>query len=70
MAILPSGLSKAHRAALEWFDERTGQEIGWPEPLDGLFLLNKAKGIHKPSGWQHALSIRQSLDSPYAMVTR
>lgn len=65
MAILPSGLSSAHRDALEWFHVRTGQEISWPGPLNGLFLLNKAKGIHKPTGLQHALSIRQSLDSPY-----
>lgn len=35
-------------------------------PLNGLFLVNKAKGIHKPAGWHHALSIRQTLDGPYA----
>jgi putative restriction endonuclease len=62
---LPPGIALKHREALEWFDARAGQEISWPEPLDGLFLLNKAKGIHKPAGWAHALSVRQSLDSPY-----
>lgn len=69
MPILASafpGLTAKHRAALAWFADREGQEIGWPEPQDGLFLLNKAKGIHKPKGWDYALSVRQSLGSPYA----
>ena len=59
-------LAPAHQQALAWFQDRAGQEIGWPEPLDGLFLLNKAKGIHKPAGWAHALSVRQCLGGPYA----
>lgn len=59
-------LDEAHRQALDWFATRTGHEIDWPKPLDGLFLLNKAKGIHKPAGWQYALSLRQVLDGPYA----
>lgn len=61
-----AGLDQAHRQALDWFATRTGHEIDWPQPLDGLFLLNKAKGIHKPAGWKHALSVRQVLDGPYA----
>ena len=36
-----------------------------PEPLDGLFLVNRPKGIHKPEGWVHALSVRQALKGPY-----
>ncbi len=59
-------LSEPHRAALTWFADREGQQIDWPTPLDGVFLLNKAKGIHKPKGWDHALSVRQTLDGPYA----
>jgi putative restriction endonuclease len=59
-------LSDEHRAALAWFRDRQGQEIGWPEPLNGLFLVNKAKGIHKPAGWDHALSVRISIGSAYA----
>lgn len=60
-------LSPQHRAALDWFRARAGQEIPWPQPLpDGTHLVNKPKGIHKPSGWKHALSIRQSLRGPYA----
>jgi putative restriction endonuclease len=67
-------LSDEHREALQWFLDREGEEVGWPEPLpSGLFLVNKAKGIHKPSGWDHALSVRQSLGGPYddkEVVTR
>lgn len=64
-ALVP--LEPLHRKALEWFWERRGSLIPWPEPLDGhLFLVNKAKGIHKPAGWRHALSVRQTLNGPYA----
>lgn len=58
-------LDPSHIAALQWFADSTGQEVSWPTPLNGLFLVNKAKGIHKPTGFEHALSIRQSLASPY-----
>lgn len=61
-----STLSPEHRRALEWFWDRRGELIGWPEPLGGLFLVNRPKGIHKPKGWTHALSVRQSLRGPYA----
>jgi putative restriction endonuclease len=30
-----------------------------------MFLVNKAKGIHKPAQLNHALSVRQSLGGPY-----
>ena len=56
-----------HKAALTWFIERRGQEIAWPEKIsEGTFLVNRAKGIHKPANWRYALSARQVLDSPYA----
>lgn len=58
-------LTPEHVAALTWFHERTGQDISWPAPLNGMFLVNKAKGIHKPQGLDYALSVRQSLDGPY-----
>jgi putative restriction endonuclease len=59
-------LSASHQQALNWFIEHRGQEVTWPEPLqDGTFLLNRPKGIHKPAGWEHTLSIRQTLASPY-----
>lgn len=54
------------REALSWFDSRRGQRTGWPDQLpSGLFLANKAKGIHKPKDWEHALSIRVMLSSDY-----
>lgn len=58
-------LSDEHLTALSWFHDRAGQEVSWPEPLNGLFLANKAKGIHKPQGFEYALSIRQSLSGAY-----
>jgi putative restriction endonuclease len=59
-------LSPKHREALEWFHERQGDLIEWPKPLDGLFLVERAKGIRVPAGWEYALSIRQTLGSSYA----
>jgi len=59
-------LEPDHLSVLEWFRERSSSTVGWPSPLNGLFLANKAKGIHKPAGWEHALSIRLTLDGPYA----
>jgi len=59
-------LTEEHRRALQWFWDRHGELIGWPEPLEGLFLVNRPKGIHKPKGWTHTLSVRQSLTGPYA----
>lgn len=58
-------LTPQHRSALEWFWERRGELIPWPEPIDGLYLVNRPKGIHKPAGWIHALSVRQALKGPY-----
>ncbi|SAK74302.1 hypothetical protein AWB82_04645 [Caballeronia glebae] len=60
-------LAPSHRAALQWFQDFAGQEVDWPKPLpDGTFIVNKAKGIHKPKGIDYAVSVRQSLNSPYA----
>lgn len=62
-----STLEDDHRAALEWFRDHAGKVVPWPEPLpSGLLVVSKAKGIRVPAGWQHALSIRQSLGGPYA----
>ncbi len=58
-------LPRKHLAALTWFHEHAGQDVRWPEPLDGIFLVNKAKGIHKPQGFSYALSVRQSMNGPY-----
>jgi len=62
-----SSLDSKHRAALHWFRERTGELISWPLQLpDGTLLASKAKGIYKPAWTKYALSVRQSLDGPYA----
>lgn len=59
-------LPNEHRAALTWFASRQNRRTGWPDQLpSGLFLANKAKGIHKPKDWDHALSIRVMLSSDY-----
>ena len=58
-------LHRKHLAALNWFHEHAGQDVGWPAPLDGIFLVNKAKGIHKPRDFIYALSVRQSMGGPY-----
>lgn len=55
----------SYRAALQWFEDNAGQEVGWPQPVAGIHLANKAKGIHKPQGHDYALSIRNSLTGPY-----
>ncbi|MFK3739704.1 hypothetical protein [Massilia sp. TN1-12] len=60
------GLSEAHREALQWFHAHRDQEVSWPSPRpNGFFLVNKAKGIHKPAGSAYALSVRESLGGPY-----
>src|SRR5215469_2752902 len=59
-------LSADHMERLAWFEARTGQVVPWPEPLPaGRFLAGRAKGIFKPDGWDHALSIKILPDSPY-----
>lgn len=45
-----------HQAALSPFYERAGQLMGWSASLDGIFRVNKAKGIHEPQGFDNVLS--------------
>lgn len=55
-----------HQNALKWFHKRTGTKQAWPKSLpNGTKLASKAKGIYKPKWTKYALSVRQSLDSPY-----
>ncbi len=62
-----SRLTPKHRTALEWFIARAGREEPWPQPLDdGTLLATRAKGVYKPEWSNYALSVRQTLDSPYA----
>lgn len=62
-------LPEQHRRALLWFAERAGTEQPWPRPLSTpggeVLLASRPKGIYKPAWSRYALSVRQSLDSPY-----
>ena len=40
----PLVADERHLSALDWFQTQAGNEISWPEPLGGMFLVNKAKG--------------------------
>jgi putative restriction endonuclease len=59
-----------HRIALEWFRENAGRRVPWSEITDdtaiGARIATQAKGIYKPEGIDFALSVRQTLNSPYA----
>lgn len=66
LSSLLQALPAQHRSALEWFEKRAGQETSWPGALDdGTLLATRAKGIYKPAWSRYALSVRQSLNSPY-----
>ena len=62
-------LTDQHLAALNWFQQHVGNSFTDAEWFDGVAvgqrLATKAKGIYKPSGFVHALSIRVSDDGPY-----
>lgn len=64
------GLPLRHRIALNWFVENMGADRPWPGPIhtpEGATLIaTKAKGIYKPEWSAYALSVRQTLDGPYA----
>lgn len=63
-------LSAEHIEALEWFYQHANNEVSWAEMKAhadaGARLVNQAKGIYKPKYTQYALSVRQTLSSPYA----
>ena len=60
-------LDKKHRYLLQWFFDHNGQTVPWSDLVDPEFrLANRAKGIYKPQGMEYALSIKQTLNSPYA----
>lgn len=65
-----SNLKEDHLEALTWFEERSGEIVTWAElqshAEDGARLVNQAKGIYKPAYTDYALSVRQTLTSPYA----
>lgn len=59
-----------HRTALQWFLDHTGEDVSWAAMQDfsatSVRIVNQAKGIYKPAGSDYALSVRQTLDGPYA----
>lgn len=62
-------LQQGHRLALRWFFDHASTIQPWPQPLSvpggEILLASRAKGIYKPSWSPYALSVRQTLDSPY-----
>jgi len=73
MSDLSEALAKVegeHATALNWFREHRGKTVSWSTIHDhvhkGARLVTQAKGIYKPSYTDYAVSVRQTLDSPYA----
>ncbi len=67
LANLLEGLDGRHQSALRWFFDNMGAERQWPDPIgDETLLASHAKGIYKPEWMEFALSVRESLESPYA----
>lgn len=66
LSLLLGRLEPAHRDALRWFDLHAGETTGWSSMGSEDFrLVSKAKGIYKPAKLNYALSVRQTLTSPY-----
>ncbi|MGV7215027.1 HNH endonuclease [Bradyrhizobium sp. UFLA05-112] len=73
MSDLNNAVAKAsgeHGVALRWFRDHTGQTVTWSDIQahadQGARLVNQAKGIYKPHYTEYTLSVRQTLESPYA----
>jgi hypothetical protein len=73
MSDLNDAVAKAmgeHAVAFRWFRDHTGQTVSWSEIQNhtdrGARLVTQAKGIYKPRYMEYALSVRQTLESPYA----
>jgi hypothetical protein len=60
-------LPEQHRRHLLWFVENEGRVLGW-QSIGGsdLRVANIPKGIYKPAWSKYALSVKQTLNSPYA----
>lgn len=51
---------------LRWFSDNAGNIVPWVAQLEnGTRLFSTPKGIYKPEGSEYALSVRQTLKSPY-----
>lgn len=67
LLIIPDDLPEQHRRHLLWFAENEGRVLGWPAiASSALRVANIPKGIYKPSWTKYALSVKQTLNSPYA----
>lgn len=65
--IIPDDLPEQHRRHLLWFAENEGRILGWQSIVSSdLRVANIPKGIYKPSWTKYALSVKQTLNSPYA----
>ncbi|MFZ3173400.1 MAG: HNH endonuclease [Thiobacillus sp.] len=54
------------QSGLRWFCANAGKVVPWTKQLDdGTRLFSTPKGIYKPEGSEYALSVRQTLKSPY-----
>lgn len=56
-----------HYKLLAWFEQYAGQVLTWQQlkQAPGI-VVTAAKGIYKPANVSYALSIRQTLSSPYS----
>jgi putative restriction endonuclease len=63
---LPHEVGAEHYRRLAWFEEHAGEIVPW-SMLSGMDmrLVNRAKGIYKPKGWKHVLSVRTYLNDKY-----
>lgn len=59
-SLTPAGtLSPAHLEALRWFEEHSGQTVPWAALNDRQpKLAIIPKGIYRPAGWRHSISIK------------
>nr|WP_180203844.1 DUF2002 family protein [Pseudomonas sp. SbOxS1]NYU03606.1 DUF2002 family protein [Pseudomonas sp. SbOxS1] len=59
--------SISHSKLLGWLSRHTGKELTWEQLQQAPSTVTiSAKGIYKPKELMYALSIRQTLDSPYS----
>lgn len=66
MASIPGFLTDDHRRSLLWFDSHASQIVAYSDLRQSQpVLVHQALGIWRPGGWDYALSIRQTLNSPY-----
>ena len=56
-----------HQGLLAWFEQHAGHTLTWEQLQEAPDIVTiSAKGIYKPKSLPYALSIRQTLDSPYS----